>query len=217
MTSGQSPDQREHWTRTFATRPDFLGGDPSEVGRAALARFEARGARDVLELGPGQGRDTLLFAAAGLAVTAIDYAETGLAQVAAKAAATGLGGSIRTLVADVRAPLPFEPSTFDAAYAHMLLCMSLTTAEIERLAADVRRVLRPAGLFVYTARNTSDAHYRTGVDHGDDRWEMGGFVVHFFDRALVDRLADGFEIVDVSEHEEGKLPRRLFAVTIRKA
>ena len=213
----QVPDQREHWARTFAARADFLGADPSEAGRAALGRFLAADAHEVLELGPGQGRDTLLFAAAGLSVTALDYAAPGLAQIVEKATAAGLAGSIRTVVADARGQLPLPASSFDAGYAHMLLCMSLTTLEIEQLVAEVRRVLRPGGLFVYTVRNTSDAHYGAGPDHGDDRFEMGGFVVHFFDRALIDRLTDGFELVEVVEFEEGKLPRRLFSVTLRKS
>jgi hypothetical protein len=33
---------------------------------------------------------------------------------------------------------------------------------------------------------------------------------------VVERLAAGFEIVSVDEFEEGKLPRRLFRVTMRK-
>lgn len=214
--AGHSADQHEQWTRTYASRPDFLGTDPSDIGQAAVARCLAAGAHDVLELGPGQGRDTLLFASAGLVVTAVDYAEPGLAQITDKADAAGLSPGITTVAADVRLPLPLPTAGFDAVYAHMLLCMALTTAEIERLTAEVCRVLRPGGLFVYTARNTSDAHYRVGVDHGDDQWEMGGFVVHFFDRALIDRLAAGFDILAVQEIEEGKLPRRLYAVTMRK-
>jgi hypothetical protein len=43
----------------------------------------------------------------------------------------------------------------------------------------------------------------------------GGFVVHFFDRALVDRLATGFELVDIAGFTEGQLPRRLWRVTMR--
>jgi SAM-dependent methyltransferase len=209
-------DQSEKWTATFAARPDFLGAEPSEPGRAALARFASAGVGELLELGPGQGRDTLLFAGAGLRVIALDYAEPGLAQIRAKAEAAGVGPAIRTVVADVRRPLPLAAGTIDACYAHMLLCMALTTAEIERLVAEVGRVLRPEGLFVYTVRTTADAHFGVGADHGDDRWEMGGFIVHFFDRPLIDRLATGWELVDVVEYEEGKLPRRLAAVTMRR-
>lgn len=213
---GQSPDQHEQWTRTYEATPAFLGADPSDVGRAALARFVASGARDVLELGPGQGRDTLLFATAGLSVTALDYADTGLAEITDRAGAGGVAGLVRTVVGDVCDPLPLADATFDACYAHMLFCMALTTDEIVRLTAEVRRVLRPGGLLVYTVRTTADAHYRAGADHGDDRWEMGGFVVHFFDRELVDRLAESWDLLDVADHEEGKLPRRLFAVTMRR-
>ncbi|MGH2513184.1 MAG: SAM-dependent methyltransferase, partial [Candidatus Limnocylindrales bacterium] len=92
----------------------------------------------------------------------------------------------------------------------------LTTVEIERLMAEVGRVLRPAGLLVYTVRTTDDAHYRAGVDYGDDRWEMGGFVVHFFDRALIERLAIGWELLEISSYEEGRLPRQLVAITLCK-
>lgn len=210
-------DQHAKWSETFAGRPDFLGSEPSEPGRAALARFAGAEPAEVLELGPGQGRDTLLFAAAGLRVIAFDYAEAGLAQIAAKANAAGLGALITTQVGDVREPLPMPSESLDACYAHMLFCMALTTAELERLAAEVRRVLRPGGLLVYTVRTTADAHFRAGTDHGDDRWETGGFIVHFFDRALIDRLSAGYEILEVRDYEEGRLPRRLAAVTMRRA
>lgn len=209
-------DQHEKWSETFVARPDFLGSEPSEPGRAALARFTTAGVAEVLELGSGQGRDTLLFAAGGLRVIAFDYTEAGLAQIAATSEAAGLGPAIRTLVGDVRHPLPLPDESVDACYAHMLFCMALTTAEIERLMAEVRRVLRPGGLLVYTVRTTSDAHFGVGVDRGDDRWETGGFIVHFFDRALIDRLGSGFEILQLADFEEGRLPRRLAAVTMRK-
>jgi SAM-dependent methyltransferase len=209
-------DQRARWNSTFAARADFLGAEPSEPGRAALARFRADGVQHLLELGPGQGRDTLLFAAAGLSVTALDFAAPGLEQIATKAAKAGVADRVRTIVGDVRDRLPVADASVDAVYAHMLLCMSLTTAEVDDLTREVGRVLRAGGLFAYTVRNTSDAHYGAGIDHGDDRWEMGGFVVHFFDRALVDRLAVGFELMDVADHVEGRLPRRLYGVTMRK-
>ena len=93
--------------------------------------------------------------------------------------------------------------------------MALTTQQLEGLVAEVRRVVRPGGLVVYTVRNTDDSHYGAGVSHGDGMYEHGGFIVHFFDRPLVDRLAAGFELVDVESYTEGELPRRLWCVTMR--
>lgn len=199
----------------YASRPDFFGGRASEPGRVALERFAAAGVRDLLELGSGQGRDTLLFLAAGLRVTAVDYASDGLAQIASKAAAAG-ADAISLMAADVRRPLRLDDESFDGCYSHMLFNTALATLELEALAAEVKRVLRPHGLMIYTVRNTADPHYGVGIDHGDDMFEMGGFIVHFFDRVLIDRLARGFEVLDIAQYEEGRLPRRLFAVTMRR-
>ena len=93
--------------------------------------------------------------------------------------------------------------------------LAMTTVELERLALELRRVLRPGGLVVYTVRTTADAHFGTGTPRGDDMYEHGGFIVHFFDRALIERLAAGFELIDVSDFTEGELPRRLARVTMR--
>jgi SAM-dependent methyltransferase len=211
-----SDAQLAQWSRTYASRVDFLGADASEPARLALERFNGGGATDVLELGAGQGRDTLLFAATGMQILALDYAPEGLERIAERARAEGVADRVKTAVADVRQPLPCDDESLDACYAHMLLSMALSTTEILALAAEVGRVLRSGGLFVYTVRNTSDAHYRMGSSHGDDTYEMGGFVVHFFDRDLIERTAAGFDLIDVLEMEEGRLPRRLSVVTMRR-
>jgi len=153
----------------------------------------------------------------GSNVQALDVAAVATAAIDAKAAAAGLATTLTTLRHDAREPLPFGAGAFDACYAHMLLCMTLTTAEIERLVGEVRRVLRPNGPFVYTVRTTADAHYGAGIARGDDMYEHGGFIVHFFSRALVDRLAAGSALLDVTDFEEGALPRHLFRVTMRRA
>jgi len=46
--------------------------------------------------------------------------------------------------------------------------------------------------------------------------EVSGFIVNFFDRAKVERVSHGYEVLSVDEFEEGAMPRRLFRVTLRK-
>lgn len=208
--------QALHWDAVFAAHPDLYGAEPSAPAREAAELFAASGCTDLLELGAGHGRDSVHFAGLGMRVVAVDLSATALAAATAAADRSGLGAEVVTARLDVRSPLPFAGGSFDACYSHMLFCMALTTAELEALAAEVRRVLRDGGLCVYTVRTVEDVHAHTGTDHGDGMRENDGFVVHFFDRALVERLADGFDLVDISGFEEGTLPRRLWRVTMRR-
>ncbi|MDQ0810237.1 SAM-dependent methyltransferase [Streptomyces sp. B3I7] len=205
--------QRVHWQSTYSAHPGMYGEEPSAPAVHAATVFQAAGARDVLELGAGHGRDALYFAREGFTVQATDFSETGLEQLRRGALTQGTAGRVTTAVHDVREQLRLPDASVDAVFAHMLLCMALSTDEIRTLVAEIRRVLRPGGTFVYTVRHTGDAHYDTGTAHGDDIYEHGGFAVHFFRRALADALADGWNLDEVYAFEEGDLPRRLWRVT----
>lgn len=209
--------QHEQWQTTFAKKPEMFGNAPSEPATKAVELFKREGVRRVLELGAGQGRDTPVFAANGFQVVAVDYSQAALDAIAAKANAMGgVGPRIKTVRHDVREPLPFADETFDACYSHMLFCMALTVAELEHLSQEIRRVLKPGGLNVYTVRHTQDAHFGTGTHRGENMYEVGGFIVQFFTREMVERLAHGYELLGIDEFEEGGLPRKLFRVTLRK-
>ena len=208
--------QQHHWDTTFSHRSDMFGEVPSDAAQKAAALFKQEGTTTLLELGCGQGRDTLFFARQGFHVTALDYAQVALDALMAKAQAAGVAPLITTLHHDIREPLPFPDSTFEGCYSHMVYCMALTTRELERLSQEVRRILRPGGLNIYTVRHTRDPDYGTGIHRGEDMYEVNGFIVHFFSHEKVAQLAKGYEISSVDEFEEGKLPRKLFRVTLRK-
>jgi SAM-dependent methyltransferase len=205
--------QREHWQGTYAAHPGMYGEQPSAPAVHAAGVFGAVGARDVLELGAGHGRDALYFAREGFNVRATDFSPVGLEQLQEAARAQDVAGRVTTAVHDVREALPLPDKSVDAVFAHMLLCMALSTQEIHSAVGEIRRVLRPGGALVYTVRHTGDAHYGAGTAHGDDIYEHGGFAVHFFDRDLVDALSDGWTLDEVHAFEEGDLPRRLWRVT----
>ncbi len=208
--------QLQRWQDTFSETPDMFGAEPSCPACKAAELFKQEGMSKVLELGSGQGRDTIYFAQTGFKVYALDYSRQGLEAINKKGQELGLSKQIVTKVHDVRDSLPFADETFDACYSHMLLCMALTTAQLQFLSEEIWRVLKPGGVSVYTVRHTGDSHYKTGIHRGEDMYEVGGFIVHFFSREKVELLAKGYEIVNIDEFEEGDLPRKLFLVTLIK-
>ncbi len=208
--------QRQFWDRNFASRPEMFGDAPSDPARWTLELLKAEARTKLLELGGGQGRDTFFFARNSVHVTMLDYSEIAVETVAAKAQSSGTESLVTAMRHDVREPLPFPNGTFNAAFSHMLYCMPITNAEVERLSREVLRVLKPGGLNIFTVRHTSDPHFGAGIHCGEEMYEAGGFIVNFFDRTKVERISQGYEILSIDEFEEGGMPRKLFRVTLRK-
>lgn len=210
-------EQQPHWEKVFSSSCSRFGDNPSYPARKAADIFEKEGKKKILELGSGQGRDTFFFAGKGFSVYALDYTESGLNAIKEKAEKSGLKEYVTSLRHDVRDPLPFEDETFDACYSHMLYCMALTETELEFICKEIKRVLKPDGINIYTARHTGDLQYGTGIHRGEDMYEItGGFIVHFFSKEKVERLAKGYRSLEIEEFEEAELPRKLYMVTMRK-
>ncbi len=209
--------QQQHWENVFSCNESMFGEKPSNPALWAAQLFKDEGKKKIIELGVGQGRDTFYFARNGFEVFALDYCEKGIECIKARAFNKQSPGSIMALVHDVRKRLPFEDETFDACFSHMLYCMPLTTSELRALSLEIKRVLKPGGLNVFTTRHTHDPQYQTGIYKGEDMWEIqGGFIVHFLSREKIALLTEGYETEDITEFEEGALPRRLYRVVLRK-
>ena len=69
----------------------------------------------------------------------------------------------------------------------MLLCMHLGEKDIGAALREIHRVLRPGGVAVYSVRSVFDKHYKhAGAKYlGEQIYEVGGFVVHFFSEKMI--------------------------------
>lgn len=209
--------QKDHWERVYSANCSKFGQKPTDPAQTAVGIFRNEGKKKILELGAGQGRDTLFFAAEGFDVFALDYCKKGIEGIEQEASEKQLSNHVTTLQHDVRKPLPFEDQTFDACYSHMLYCMPLTISELGFLAKEIKRVLKPGGLNIFTTRHTGDPQYKTGIHICEDMWEIeGGFIVHFLGREKIIQLSEGYDITDIREFDEGVLPKKLFMVILRK-
>ena len=208
--------QAQHWENIFITRPETFGVAPSAAAIKAAETFNKEGITNILELGAGQGRDALFFAQKGFHIQVLDYSQTGVDKIIKKAKTLGVDKLITGKIHDVRNPFPFTNEKFGGCFSHMLYCMALTTKELQFLSDEILRVLKNGGINIYTVRHTGDDDYKNGIHRGEDLYENDGFIVHFFSKEKVKLLSNGFDIVNIENFEEGKFPRKLFHVTLKK-
>lgn len=117
---------------------------PSQTARWVLPLFHATKG-PVLDLGCGNGRDSLYFFEQGLQVVAVDIDAEAVGRLALKA-------EFECLVADAL-NLPFREFSFDAIYSFGLLHVFTESIEEHRqqVLDEAWRVLKPGGIAVFTA------------------------------------------------------------------
>ena len=208
--------QSQHWENNFSSKPEMFGLDPSLSAKKALKLFQEKNIKSVIELGAGLGRDTIFFGKNLIHTIALDYSPSGIKVIDQKIKKANLSKYISSKLFDVREKLPFEDNSIDACYSHMLYCMALTTEDLAKLNNEIKRILKPGGINIYTVRHTNDGDFQNGNHIGEDLYENDGFIVHYFSEEKVNSLMNGFKNITLEKFEEGTFPRKLFFIVNEK-
>lgn len=179
-----------HWNRVYSTlRHAGTDLDWEDQWTGAVAPiFRQHRVRRLLDLGCGTGNDVLRLAREGFTAIGLDFSREAIEQGAAKA-----GDRAAFIVADMAAPLPFRSDSFDAMMSNVALHM-FGDVLTRRVFAEVRRVLRPAGVFVFHVNALEDrplrAKRRPPVRELEPNYvlETDGQTMHFFSEAYLREL-----------------------------
>ena len=216
MDQNELDQQSQHWEKSFSNKPEMFGLEPSISAKKALKFLKEKKINNIIELGAGLGRDSIFFAKNNIKIQALDYSSSGIKIINHKIKKNNLSNYISTKLFDVREKLPFQDNSVDACYSHMLYCMALTIADLQKLNNEIHRILKPNGLNIYTVRHTNDGDYKNGKHIGEDLYENDGFIVHYFSEEKVNSLLNGFKNITLEKFEEGTFPRKLFFIVNEK-
>ncbi len=132
-----------------------------------LVDFNGYRGRSVLEVGCGAAVDLARFAKGGAVCTGVDIAPSAIDLARTNFEQQGLTADLR--VANGEA-LPFPDNSFDLVYAHGVVQY---TADPQRLADEVRRVLKPGGEAIFQVYNriswlnALSKLMKVGLEHDD--------------------------------------------------
>ncbi len=172
-----------------------------ELRRVYLQRLRRADATSLLEIGAGVGKDAEFFAEGGLSVICIDLTPEMVRHCQAK----GLRAEVMDAV-----DLSFPDEVFDAAHSVNSL-LHLTKPELVVALEEVRRVLRPNGLFFY---GTWGGFCHEGVYEDDSLTPPRWFSFH--DDATLQRiLGRFFEVLSFDSRARNPIdPRFLFQTSL---
>jgi SAM-dependent methyltransferase len=173
LASGNDLDWEGLWTEPF------------------LVPLREAGVRTILELGCGTGNDAARLAAAGYSVTAIDLSGEAVDQARAR-----YGSMARFVVADMTQRLSFPSGSFDAVMSNVAMHM-FPDGVTRAVFAEVGRVVRPGGLFLFHVNALEDRPLRARSLPAcelepDYVVEESGQTMHFFSEAYLRELLAGW-------------------------
>lgn len=180
----------------------YFGGSPDPLLEEWATHLDSR--RPVLDVGCGQGRNTLYLARLGMTVHAVDPSRVAMHQLRQRLSEEGL--EVRTFCARFA-----ETDPGGDAYGGVLvlgLLQELEWPDIGSLTEFCQRHLAPEGLLLVTAFSTLDPiypfHHRTwqSIGHNSFRSPEGGIRTYFEPDQIL-ALFDGY---DVLHHWEGLGP-----------
>ena len=161
-----------------------------------LAPLRQAGVRTILELGCGTGNDAARLAAEGYSVTAIDVSSEAIGQAQAK-----YGSLASFLVADITQQLAFPDGSFNAVMSNVAVHM-FPDRVTRAVFAQVERLVRPGGLFVFHVNSLEDRPLRARrlparELEPDFVAEESGQTMHFFSEAYLRDLLAGWQRVEL--------------------
>ncbi|MCL5428777.1 MAG: class I SAM-dependent methyltransferase [Chloroflexi bacterium] len=146
-----------------------------------LAKLRKSGAKNLLEIGAGIGRDAQFFAAQGLDVLATDLTKENITHCREK--------GLRAEVMDV-CDLKLAPLSFDAAFSLNCL-LHIPRAEFQTALENIHKVLKPRGLFYLGLYGGIDSE---GIFQ-DDVCEPKRFFSRWSDEALKQQVKSLFGVI----------------------
>ena len=206
MDDGLLASSREVWNAAYASPGPPLARCPYNFVASFLFRFgppdRPPADVDVLELGFGGGANLLFAARQGFRVAGVEVSDTAFDHAQGLFEQEGQMGDLRR---SEFVPLPFSDDSFDLVFDRAALSyidMHAVTCAI----AEVRRVLRPRGRFLFNPYSKADSSARDIPSRSTERTPFAHGHPVFYDRSDIERtVGSGFsfrEMVHVQSVDE---------------
>jgi SAM-dependent methyltransferase len=189
--------QPEYWERWHTTHDtfdlDIVHKETLELFADSLGKPPAK----VVELGCGQGYDAVELASRGFLLTAVDLSAVALRKVRDLANRKSVTLTIKAVDLS-NPPYPWPDSTFDGIYSYLSLHY-FDDAMTARIFSEIRRLISPRGVFVFTVRSIKDPLFGRGLNIGPNLYRSNDHVRHFFTIPYLMTLLANWHIEQIDE------------------
>jgi SAM-dependent methyltransferase len=201
-------NQQQAWNQEYKNAqgvPTSTRTTPSSAVKrllAYIAEHEPTLGKNVIDLGCGIGRNSIYLAEQGYKVTAVDFAETAIEMFRQTLVDHPPAERIDLRQVNLAQRLPFDDDAFDFAI-DIVTTMTLTQNELPGFEAELRRVVRPGGMFLTYVLSSDDGFLEaTAPGAATTTVEESGITDNYLTEEQLRQLYRRWEVVAIDKVEK---------------
>ena len=199
--------QDKKFTRYWAdmyTKQDVFGTGPTKLAVYAKKILDEKKFKTIMELGGGQGRDSIFFAKLGYKVDICDISPKAIEFINTIKKKFRLE-KLNAFEHDFTKPFNQSTNPFDFIYSNLALQFCDVT-ELEMTFKNISAIMEKKSLFLFSTKKKGDKYYQYGKKINDFAFEYNNVIRYFFEKDTLEKLLNKyFEIIEFDSESHTNL------------
>ncbi len=180
-------NNKDYWENKWLSRPKEPANN---FAVRAYKIIKSKKLKTFLDLGCGDGRDSVYFFDKGLKVTAVDFSASGIKKLKSQ------NPKINCILSDIR-KMKIKANSFDVIYAHLSLHYFDDTTT-RKIFNNLYSILKKNGLLFVKCKSVDDALFGKGQKIAENTYKKG-HTRHFFSKEYMAEQLKKFKVIKISK------------------
>ena len=192
-------EKLDYWNKLYS-KENYFGTGQTILANSAKELIDKYSIQKILELGCGQGRDSVFFAKYGYDVTATDISENAINFVEKLKNKHDLK-NLNLFVHDTEKSFDFLNEKFDLVYSNLAL-QFFDLSQLSNIFSRIYNIMNKNSFFLFSTKKPGDKYFNFGNKISNNAFEYKGITRFFFENDQIrDILKDYFDIIFFEDDE----------------
>ena len=182
-------NEQFYWNKKFS-KEKYFGEGPTGFAKECKSIMRSKNIQDILDLGCGQGRDSIYFSKMGKSVTAFDNSKKALDSITNR--------NITKIKGDIKSLEKIKNRKFDVIYSNLALHF-FKEKDLQSIFNNLHTLLKNGGFLLITVKNKKDKYAGLGEKIEEHTYQYQGVIRHYYTRKELQKLLKKFKILEIKE------------------
>ena len=186
-----------YWNDIYS-KQNYFGTGPTILALEAHELIKNNSITNILELGCGQGRDSLFFANFGHNVIATDISENAINSVKKIKNEQNIE-NLELHLHDTLNPFNFTDLKFELIYSNLAL-QFFNLKQLSGILSNIKKIMKPNSFFLFSTKKSGDKYFNFGNKISENSFEYNGITRFFFNKSELENiLKNHFTIISFED------------------